>query len=251
MTDEEKLLTAKTEDLFKLCDKYCEPRFSVFLNEAEQGIIHENIGSRIGYNTGFFGGYADSERQFFGVFPEWDEFSEDKFPVAVLSVKKTYKKELTHRDYLGTVLSLGIDRSKTGDILVTDEGAFIFVTEDIADFIEYNLTKIANCGVKVKRTELNNENIPEREYEIHNVVAASQRLDAILAAALNVSRRESGLYINSGKVSVNHKPLENLSCILKEGDLLSVRGVGRIILDGIGTETRSGRIHVTVKKCIR
>ena len=125
MTSEEKLLIAKCEDLFRLCDRYADCRFSDFLNEAEQAFIQREIGQRLGYNTQFFGGFSDAQRKIFGVFPEWMEISYDVFPIGVVKISKKYKKVLSHRDYLGTVLSTGLDRVKIGDIIVNEDGAYI------------------------------------------------------------------------------------------------------------------------------
>lgn len=249
MTEEEKMLSAKTEDLFRLCEKYASPRFSAFLNEAQVAYVMEYAGDRLGYHTRISGGYPEAERCVFGVFPDWTESFD--FPIAVLSFSKTYAKMLSHRDYLGTVLSLGIDRSKTGDILVHESGAYLFVMEDIADYIENNISKIANCGVKIESIPPEQIKLPQKEFEIVNGVAASTRLDAVLAGALNLSRRETALLINSGRTSVNHKPVEEISFALKEGDLLSIRGFGRMVLEEIGKNTRSGRIHILLKKYVR
>lgn len=250
MDREEKQIAARTEDMFRLCDKYAVPRFSPFYNEAEMETV-KAAAQRAGYNIAFFGGYDDAQRCMLGVFPEWQEADYGEFPIAALRAEKGYSRELSHRDYLGTILSLGIDRAKIGDILVDDEGAYIFAAEDIADYIVMNVKKAANCGIKLKRTAVREEDLPKREYEISEAVAASARLDAVLAAALNISRRESAMYIVSGKVNINHKPVSDTSFSLKEGDLMSIRGAGRIILDEIGANTRSGRIHILLKKCVR
>ena len=250
MNDDDKLLLARTEDMYRLCDKYSAARFSHFYNEAQADTVF-TISQRVGYNTCFFGGYSDAERRIFGVFPEWQEARHEDFPIAYLQAETKFQKKLTHRDYLGTILSLGIERSKVGDIAVSDSGAYIFVYDDIADYIQNNITKIANCGVKIKRVEKKDVALGEKEYKLISCVAASMRLDAVLAAALNITRRESAMYISSGRVLINHKPCDNLSLELKEGDLLSVRGAGRIILEEKGAKTGSGRIHILLKKCVR
>ena len=121
MTSEEKLLIAKCDDLFSQCDRYSDVRFSQFLNEAEQAVIIKNIGNRIGYNCCFYGGYDCAQRKIFTVFPEWSEPCNEEFPIKVLKIVKKFKKELSHRDYLGTVLSKGIDRNKVGDILIDSD----------------------------------------------------------------------------------------------------------------------------------
>lgn len=250
MDREEKQITARVKDMFRLCDKYAAARFSPFYNEAEISAA-KTAAQSMGYNFVFFGGYADAQRCILGVFPEWCEPNENEFPIELLRAEKGYSKKLSHRDYLGTILSLGIDRGKIGDILTDDDGAYIFADKDIADYIARNVTKAANCGIKIKKIMPNEATLPQREYEFSDTVAASLRLDAVLASALNISRRESSAFIAAGKVSINHKEVSDNSFALKVGDLMSVRGAGRIILDGIGANTRSGKIHIRLKKCVR
>lgn len=251
MNEEEKILIARINDLYRLCEKHASAKFSPFLNESEAALIKDNAINQNGFNSAFFGGFDEAERSMLGIFPEWQEAENRDFPIAVLKIDKGYNKELSHRDYLGTILSLGIDRSKVGDILVSESGAYVFVSEDIADYLIFNIKKIANCGVKLKRVDLQSEELPRRSYEEINAVAASSRLDAVLAAALKLSRKESSLCINSGKVSVNHRQVQDISYSLKEGDLLSVRGFGRIIIETFGENTRSGRVHIVLKKYVR
>lgn len=246
MNCDEKIIIARAEDLYMLCEKYAEPKFSGFLNESEQTLIKEHVGSRIGFDTIFSGGYDDSERCMLGIFPEWTE--ERRFPITLLRAEKGYERRLTHRDYLGSILSLGLERSKVGDILVDDDGAYIFCSDDIADYICFNIKKIASCGVKLSKADINSAKLAQHEFKIVSAVAASDRLDAILAAALGISRRESALLINSGKTFVNHREAVNVSASVKEKDLISVRGFGRVILESYGSITGSGRIHVSFKK---
>lgn len=243
-------MTAKCRDLMRKCDKNAEGAFSTFLNEAQQATVEREIGSPVGYNTGFFGGYAEAGRKLFGVFPEWLQASDEEYPVSVLKIRKTYKRELTHRDYLGTVLSTGIERECVGDIVVDEDVAYVYVLSEMADYIALGMDKIANVGVKVSVEKPSDIVLPEQKFEILNTVAASERADAVLAAALNVSRKLASELIKNEKVSLNHLPMTNVSKTLKEGDLLSVRGYGRFIFSEIGGGTRSQRIHIKIKKYI-
>lgn len=249
MTGEEKLLVAKFDDMFKLCDKYQSPRFSSFLNEAEQGLVTTNFGYS-GYNYMTFGGFPDAQRKVFGVFPEWMEIDTKEFPIKVLRVIKKYKKELTHRDYLGTVLSSGIDRKLVGDIVCDDKGAYIYILNDVAEFVAGALQKIANVGVEVTIKDCFDIEPPKQKFEMINTVAASERLDAVIAAILNISRRISSELIKASKVSVNHVEVTDTDFILKPGQIISVRGFGRYIYIDKGMTTRSQRIHIEVKKFI-
>ncbi len=250
MTSLENLLLKKTEDLYRLCDKHQKPQFSAFLNEAEKALLMSNIGERVGYNSCFFGGYDDAMRTVFGVFPEWEEIDTDSFPLKTIKVIKKYKKELTHRDYLGTVLSKGINREQVGDILVNDDGAYIFILSDIIEYVASGFDKISNVGVKTSVEEISKIKIPEPKFETINTVCASLRLDAVVSAMLKSSRKEAASLILGEKISVNHLPICNVSHMLKENDIISVRGSGRFIFVRVDGTTRSDRLHIIVKKYI-
>lgn len=238
------ILIKHIQDLKNQCEKYHTPRFSEFLDERQQSEIETD------FRCMFFGGYSEAERRMIGVFPQWIEPAEDDFPLKVLKFTKKFDKEISHRNYLGTILSLGIDRCKIGDITVTDEGAYVFVSEDIAEFIRNNIYKVAGCGVDIQITEPHEITLPPKRYDIIDAVAASLRLDAVLASFAGNSRNTAKSLIISGKVSVNHKEILMPDYTLKDGDLLSVRGFGRIRLENAGGNTRSGRIHITLKKYI-
>ena len=250
MTFEEKLLIAKTRDLYTLCQKHQTPQFSTFLNEAQMALIKENAGAMPGYECVFFGGYKDAMRTVFGVFPEWQGVEIDSFPVKVIKITKKYKKELSHRDYLGTVLSKGINREQVGDILVNGDECYIFILSDIADYIASGIDKIANVGVKAEVCEFLEVEIPEPKFQIINTVAASLRLDAVVASMLNISRKEASSLVLGEKVNINHIPCNNTSHILKEDDIISVRGSGRFEFSKVQGTTRSDRLHIMIKKYI-
>lgn len=236
----------KIYDVIRLSEKYHSPKFSKFLDETQQAEIKsERILEGV-----TFGGYEGAERKIFGVFPDWQEPSFDEFPIAVLKFTKKYEKELNHRHYLGTILSLGIERNKIGDILPDDNGATIFVLEDIAEFIKENITKVAGCGVDIDICDSKDITIPQKQFELIDIVAASLRLDACLGAILKISRKDAKNLALSGKVLVNHQEPKSDDLKLNLGDLLSIRGFGRVEVFDIGGKTRSDRVHITVKKYI-
>ena len=236
----------KIYDVVRLSEKYHSPKFSKFLDETEQAIIKEERT----LNGVLFGGYEGAERKLFGVFPDWQEPSEDEFPIAILEFTKKYEKELTHRHYLGTILSIGIERNKIGDILPDEKGATVFVLEDIAEFIKENIKKIAGCGVDIDICDASSIKIPEKRFELIDIVAASMRLDACLGAILKISRKDAKNLALSGNVSINHLEPKSEDVKLTQGDLLSIRGFGRAEVLEIGGKTRSDRVHITVKKYI-
>lgn len=242
---EKKQLEARINDCLRLCGKYSEPRFTCFLTEEEQADLGEI--AAYNYNTGYFGGYDNAKRRMFGVFPEWQDIDFKEYPIKIVNFIKKYNKELTHRDYLGTVLSLGIERNKIGDILVDENGAYVFASESIADVL-LGIEKIANCGIKTGFVNLEDIKIPEQEYDDLFCIVASMRLDAFVAAVAKCSRNQAMLLIRGGKVAINHKVSEDVSKSVAVNDVLSVRGYGRYIVFSEGGRTGSGRLHVHIKK---
>lgn len=248
MTDKDKLLIAKIEDTVRLCEKYSCARFSNFLDGGETVTVKENFKFPYGCGYMFYGGYEESERKIFGVFPDWEEPAGEAFPITVLKIRCTYKNELTHRDYLGTLMSLGLERGKIGDIIVEDGYAYVFVCTDTAEYIRDNIRKIGNKGVKTELIELNDFIPPPRKYEIIDTVCASLRLDAVVAAAAKLSRAEALRAVTDGRVKLNYREISDCSKTVSVGDLLSVRGFGRFVLVQTGNETRKGRMHIKLKK---
>lgn len=244
---DKRLLKAKTEDLFDLCDKRNEAQFSSFLDGGEIAVIEDELRIGAGYGTMLFGGYDMSERKIFGVFPEWEEPCAEAFPICVLRIDVPKFRPLTHRDYLGTIMSLGIDRSKTGDILTDDGGAYAIVESDIAEYIRNNLTKIANAGVKTKIIPVSEFTPPPPKTKEKMCVAASPRLDAVIAAAYSISRSTAEKLVKEEHVKINHRPAKGRADQLEVGDLISVRGYGRFILKDTGRNTQKGRLHITVE----
>lgn len=248
MNYDKKLLTAKAEDLFDLCDKYSSARFSDFLDGAEQAIINKEFIIPYGYNVMLYGGFDGAEKRIMGVFPEWEEPDTAAFPIVCIKAKTALP--LTHRDYLGSLMGLGITASKLGDIVVSDSCAYIFLHQDISEYILSSMHRIGNQHVSLTPVpDTSSVNI-ERRYKTIEAVCASNRLDALTAAAANISRSEAAKLIEGGKIKLNHLEVCKPSEAAAEGDLLSIRGSGRYIIYKFGAQTRKKRIHVTLKKYI-
>lgn len=246
LNSDKKQSEAKAADCIKLCEKYSSPRFGAFFTEEEQAACSGLCAP--GVTTLFFGGYDGARRRLFAAIPEWSDPEEAEYPVAIVSIEKKYPKELSHRDYLGTILSLGIERDAVGDILVHEQGAYVFVLCSVCDTLLFGIEKIANCGVRLRRVALEDIEIPEQEFDDLFCIAASMRLDAVLAGATKLSRAKAADLIRSGAVSLNHTPASDSSKSVSEGDVLSVRGFGRYIIHSTEGRTGSGRLHVHIKK---
>ena len=249
MYNSDALLLARARDLVKQCERGASAKFSAFLDGGEQAIISDKIGF-FGLNMKMFGGYERAERKIIGVFPEWEEPDDNAFPIAVLKIKSGHGRELTHREYLGTLMGQGIDRSKTGDIIIDGKTAYVFVCADIARYLADNMKKIGNQGAEIEICTIDDVEIPEPKREKVGTICASLRLDAVVAALCNISRAQSAKLINAALVKVNFRECEDVSRTVAENDLISVRGYGRFTFISADGETRKGRLHITAEKYI-
>lgn len=227
-----------------------------FLNLHELHILHTTPKDRYAVPYDTFGGYESSERQMAAFLPdafylytdksEWKHF----FPIRILEIaplQKKFSEELSHRDYLGALLHLGIDRSKIGDILLSGGCAYVFCEEKLAAFLCENLTRVRHTTVMVKEKE-NQEFRYVPEFEEVRGTVASVRLDSLLGLAFHSSRSRLTPLIEAGRVYVNGRLMTSNGYQVKEGDTISVRGMGRFIYRACLSETKKGRIYVQVDR---
>lgn len=246
---DEKLLIARAEDTVMLCERQYVVKFMGFLSPAESAIISYNMPAG-DVKSFFFGGYPEAERKLFVALPEYAEETDAEELIAVLEITGREIDALTHRDFLGSLLGLGIRREKIGDILVYEDKTVVFVLEDIADYIILNLQKVGRCGIKIRRMSAEEIEIPKRRVELINATVASMRLDCIAAAALRLSRSKVLDILAEGRVSLNWIECKNPSAVVRTGDTLSIRGVGRFRMCEEVRETKKGRLAVGIEKML-
>ena len=225
--------------------------FSDFLNLNELNIFQSLRGEFPYLETETFGGYELAERQIAVFRPEAPVFYAD-YPVKCLKItplNAKFAEDLNHRDYLGAVLNLGIDRACLGDILVEEDAAYLFCLERMADFIRDNLIRIRHTSVYVEQVEAENFHYEPKYKEVSGTVA-SVRLDKLLALAFNASRSSLTGLIEGGKVFVNGKLVTSNGYEPKEGDLISVRGMGRFRFRETGGQSKKGREYVILWRYI-
>ena len=251
MTREEQQLEKHFRDLARTAYQRGIAVFSDFLNLNELNIFQSLRGEFSYLETETFGGYELAERQIAVFRPEAPVFYAD-YPVKCLKItplNAKFAEELNHRDYLGAVLNLGIDRACLGDILMEEDAAYLFCLERMADFIRDNLTRIRHTSVYVEQVEAENFHYEPKYKEVSGTVA-SVRLDKLLALAFNASRSSLTGLIEGGKVFVNGKLVTSNGYEPKEGDLISVRGMGRFRFRGTGGQSKKGREYVILWRYI-
>lgn len=224
-----------------------EESFTDFLNPDEQMLLKRICKNEEIY-SGFMGGRGYWERA--AAVISCSEY-DGSFPIDIIRIKGNFKFEkLNHRDYLGTILSLGIRREKIGDINVFEDGAEIWLSNEISDYICFNLTKIKHTGIKCEKISYDEAREKIQSFKEINANISSMRLDCIIAAVANVSRSEAVDLIKGGNVKVNYNIENEFSRKTNEGDLLSIKGYGRYQIDNIINITKSKRLNISIKKFI-
>lgn len=247
---ENAILEAKIEDAVNRSKIMGNVQFLGFLDPTEQETCEKILKNDKEIQFSFFGGHPYCERRIVSIhllnapivnICEW--------PITPLHLYQNFKKkELKHADILGKLLSLGINRDKVGDIDITTKRIQIFIRKELDNYIINNLDRVSTISVQAKKI-IWSQVIPyQSPFVSKNIVAASLRLDAVISKQFHISRKKSVLMIKMGKVKVNWKLIYNSSFILKEKDVISVRGKGRTIIHQIAGKTKKGNIKIITHK---
>ena len=246
MADEENLLKKRFIELAERAYSKNIYTFTEFLSPAEQNLLRFSI-KCVPYH--FEGGYDNFEKAV-AVFGSEELCGYEGYaPVTFIKIEPCSLKfsgELAHRDFLGSMMSLGIRRSTLGDIIVKDNIAYAPCLDNIADYICENLIEIKHTNVRCSKIDEIPKNVIPMPVECEFVVA-SERLDSVISSIYKLSRTESKGLVEHEKVLVGGIPVLNASYTPKEGDIISARGYGKFIYSGIKLETKKGRLRCTAK----
>ena len=247
MQKEELMLQKRLIELSRTAYQKGIVTYSDFLNLNELNILHTTPKNELYSRYETFGGYDYSERQMVAFLP--DALCYDYlYPISTLKIaplQKKFSEKLSHRDYLGSILNLGIDRSKLGDILVEEDYAIIFVHKSLEQFMIDEVTRIRHTSVMVTVEDNSLFSYTPDFKEIKGSVS-SLRLDSLLSLAFSSSRSKLVAYIENGKVFVNGKLITSNGYQIKENDIVSVRGLGRFKYIETMSQTKKGRYYVTL-----
>ncbi|MBQ6892825.1 MAG: hypothetical protein IJN48_01350 [Clostridia bacterium] len=271
-SEEFKLLCKKTEEAFARATG--DIVSTAFLNPAEQYFLAEFIRMR-GFSDRavFFGGAEGAQRKKLFALPEYisaiadggdiveiakSYLGDDAFgDICTLKIAGGGFRDFSHRDYLGGILSLGLDRSAVGDIVPIDDfSAYIFVNRSAAhfltkgDFLETGGIRIAHDRVKVTRASLPDGYVITQKYKDITDTVASERIDCIVAALCNLSREAAKERILVGDVEHNYDTATEISAAVGANDHISVRGVGKFVIVSVADPTKKGRLRLVAKKFI-
>ncbi len=241
-----KQIAIRIIDLASQVLKKHEPAFSDFMSPQDQDVASRVLSQIPDLQHMFFGGYDDAEYMMLGLFPDWMVYDTSDFPISIVDV--TLKEAVDHREVLGSVLGLGIKREKIGDLVIYDQIVQIVSETAMADFVSMHLTRIGRHKASSEVKSIVFISPKEPEYESFSTTVKSLRLDSIIAAGFNISRGKASDLIRQERVKVNYRYTTSVSIKLNPGDLISVRGKGRIVYAGDEGTTRKERIRVELKR---
>lgn len=223
--------------------------FTDFLSPGDAALAYSVVE---GTECSMWGGAENCERVMIRFGNPEDLGYEIPFPVQILRIEPLIKKfadELTHRDFLGALMNLGIERDTIGDIVVKDKVGYVFVVERIADYIRENLGQVRHTHVKCQLLEEMPEEV-QPELEPVELIVSSIRMDSIISKLYRLSRNQSLDLFRKKMVLVNGRIFENNSGSPKEGDVVAVRGHGKFVFRGIQHDTKKGKQMILVERYV-
>ncbi len=192
------------------------------------------------------GGIKEAERKIIQIFPDYLQYQDLNIPIAAFKVEG-YRDKFSHRNLLGSLLGLGINRSKIGDILIHEGYSQFVVKEEVAPYILMNLQRVGSEKVSVSQIPIDELEPVETQYDYKKETVSSLRLDVLISNVWNLSRKDSQRLIESERVKINWEPINKPSKTVEVGDIVSARGYGRFILSAVEGISKKGRIKIEIK----
>ena len=224
--------------------------FTDFLNEAEYSDVL-SMGMSAG-GMAAYGGYESASRVMIR-FGDPDTLGyKEPFPITILHISPRMEKfadSLTHRDFLGAILNLGIDRRVIGDILIDGKAAYVMCESRMAEYVLEKLTRVKHTSVNVKTVDTIPDDAGPKAVG-QNVQVSSNRIDAVVAQVYHFSRSQAQELLQGGQVFMNGREVQNASVQLRENDAVSVRHHGKFRFAGVAGETKKGNLRIRIERYV-
>lgn len=254
---DDKILLAQILDKIEMVEKKNKIEYTDFLDLAQIELVQKFINKIKIENYMVYGGFEQAERKMFVIYPEkFNSIIVEKNLTNIVRIIRIelpddLKGKYTHRDYLGAVIKLGVERKKIGDIIVDNDGADIIVDKDIVKFLSENLgslTRFSKSTITIQNIQdLRPVEIKKEELEI---IVSSMRLDNVISELARCSRNKALDIINMERVFVNFECETKKTKQIKTGDMVTIRGKGRFFIKEIVGQTRSERTVIKVEKFV-
>ncbi|MDO4793589.1 MAG: YlmH/Sll1252 family protein [Filifactor alocis] len=218
--------------------------YTEFLTPYEQRQTQSILAGLDSISCSFTGGLEDAERKIGYIYPDYEEDEGQDF-LSCLKITGNFSfRKVNHRDYLGSILSLGIKREAIGDIFVTQEATYVVCLKTMAEYIRLNLEKVANVGVKVSFVTWEEAKVEKPDLKEHTFVVGSQRLDAIVAGMFKLSRSDAQKLISSERVQADYQMITNPSRQVEAPCVISVKGYGKGRFEEVISRTKKDRLRL-------
>ena len=247
---EERLLLAQVLDKMEHAQRRQEVCATSFLSPKEQRDAEALLNAAGHPRYAAVGGYDGAERRVLVFLPDWmePEYLQSGDYLTVLRCTWFKDDKLTHRDFLGSLMGMGVRRDTVGDILVGDGSCDILTLPSVAGFLKDSLTSAGRVKLHVSEVPLEEVRVPVQERKVLHDTVAALRLDSVLAVGFSISRSKASQLISSGRCAVNWQDTSKSDLAVREGDVISCRGLGKCKLTEVGNLSRKGRINVTVER---
>ena len=248
---DDRVLLAKLWDKINAGIRRNIPANTSFLSPRELELAKYLFGNEPGLHA--FGGYEDAERKMLVYLPDYldeDSLYEEDSPLVCLRATYFEKDDLSHRDFLGSLMGAGIARETVGDICVGKGCCDFFVTAEIAPYILQNFISAGRTKLHLDQIPLREAQIPEPEVKEIKDTLASLRLDSVISSGFRIGRSLASQYVSAGKAAIDGLPCEKPDKTVAEGMKISVRGLGKIKLVSVNGRTKKDRISVTIHRYV-
>lgn len=251
-SEEDKTLLAAVLDKYDAAASRGVPSCTKFLSPE----LQVRVGAMLDYMKAeytIFGGGEGYERCVACFLPEWADESwltGADSPLAAVRARFKSDRELTHRDILGSLMGLGLQREAVGDIYLQEDCCVFVVLREVAAFVVQNMTSAGRVSLRPELIPLSELPAREVKFETRRDSVMSMRLDGVVAAAFNLSRNSADELIKAGRVSLDHLECLKGDKTVHSGSIISVRGMGKVQIEETGTTSRRGRMGIEVKKFV-
>ena len=220
-----------------------------FLTNFEQVVLSQIVAYNYSdFKVEFFGGFDNAERKKAKIIS--NEYYDVDYDIVCLKAKFNNKfNKVEHRNILGAIHNLGINFNRFGDIIVLENEVYIFVDEEIADYIAMEFTKAGRVNLDFQRVDLTEVKI-EKKYEDFEIVSSSFRIDSIVAKITNKSRSKVKEFLEQDFIKLNHVILRNGEKTCTPDDIISIRKYGRYVVKGYTQNKKSLKYRITISKLV-
>ena len=251
---EERVLLGRVLDKLDQAQRRSIPSHTQFLSPGEQACVEDLLAACGHPRHVMFGGFPDAERKICVFLPDWQEekdVSEDpEGPVSAIEASYHPDAQLSHRDFLGSLMGLGITREKLGDILVEDSSAQLLLLRETVPILLSQWESAGRWKLKLREIPLTQLRVRPPQVRTIRDTVATLRLDAVCASGFSTSRTKAVDFISAGRVSLNHRECTKADRTVGQGDVISCRGLGKCVVKEVLGQSKKGRTMIVIDRYI-